>query len=178
MRVRPSAAVVVGVSGVLLLAGCGGDPSAAAVVDGRTISRADVEAAQDDLSAGGGVTTGQVLWTLAIAPLYIEAAADEGVGISEDQARSVLVDGNEQAGGSDAVVADSTVQIARAILSSEAIGGLEDSADVLGQVGERIRALDFEVNPRYGDVDLETGTIEPVVAPWIVGADDGVTAPE
>ncbi|WP_199424888.1 hypothetical protein [Actinotalea solisilvae] len=169
MRVRPSAAVAVGVAGTLLLAGCTGDPSAAAVVDGRTITRADVEAAQDDLSAGEGVSGGEVLWILTIAPAYIDAATDAGVGVSEDEARAALVDGNEEAGGADGEVADSTVQVARAILSSQALGSLENGDEVLGEVQARVTELDVDVNPRYGELDLAAGTIAPTVAPWIVG---------
>lgn len=170
MRVRPSAAVALGVAGTLLLAGCAGDPSAAAVVDGRTITRAEVEAAQDDLSAGEGVSAGEVLWILTIAPAYIDAAVDEGVGVSEDEARAALVDGNEQSGGADGEVADSTVQVARAILSSQALGALEDAETVLGDVQARVTELDVDINPRYGELDLSTGTIAPTLAPWIVGA--------
>lgn len=177
MRVRPFAAAV-SVAGLLMLTGCAGDPGAAAVVDGRTITRAEVEAAHDDLAAGGGVSTGQALWILAIAPLFIDAAAAEGVGVSEDQARQALVEGNEEAGGADSEVADSTVQIARAILSSQALEGLENGGEVLSGVEEDIMALDIEVNPRYGDLDQEAGTIAPSVAPWIVGTEVAAPAEE
>lgn len=172
MRVRPSAAVVASVTGVLLLAGCAGDPSAAAVVDGRTITRAEVEAAQDDLSGGGGVSAGQVLWTMAIAPLYIDAAAQEGVGISSDEARAALAE-NPDAGGADGEIDPATVEIARAIFSATELEGLDNAGDVLGEVNERIAALDVRVNPRYGRLDQATGTLEHSLPAWIVGADDG-----
>lgn len=169
MRVRPSvaSAAVASTAAVLLLSGCAGDPTVAAVVDGRTITRAEVDDAVDDLSAGGEVAAADVLWTLAIAPAYIDAAEQEGMGVSSEDARSQLGAG-QGAGGADGTVAESTVQIARGILSAQALQ--QSAPEALGAVNDEIAAMTFDVNPRYGEVDLETGTIVSQAAPWIVGA--------
>ncbi len=166
---RASAAVVASTVGVLLLSGCAGDPSTAAVVDGRTITRDEVDAAVEDLAAGNGEGAGQVVWALAVAPLYIEAAEAEGFGISAQEARTALGD-PQQAGGADGVIADSTVEIARYFISANTLES-EGAGEVLQDVADQVAALEIDVNPRYGDVDLAAETVREGAVPWLVGLD-------
>ncbi|WP_182113266.1 hypothetical protein [Actinotalea sp. JY-7876] len=168
MRVRPSV-VGVGVAAALLLSGCAGDPSAAAVVDGRTITRAELEAAQADLAAlSGEVPAGDLLTTMAVAPLYIDAAAAEGVGVSADQARGVVAQSAAGGPGAERELADSTVEVFRMILAINALTAAPGGEEALAEVDEAARELDIEVNPRYGEFDPESGEVVPLAQPWLV----------
>lgn len=167
VRSRTPAALVGALAGALLLAGCAGDPSTAAVVDGRTITRDAVEGAQADLIAfTGSAPAGDVLVALVVAPLFIDAANREGVGASEAEALAFLQDSAEQGGRPDAEFADSTVQIVRMSLAAQNLGALPDGQEVIADVNQRVTELDVDVNPRYGVLNLPEG-IQPAAHPWI-----------
>lgn len=168
VRVRTPAALIGALAGALLLAGCAGDPGAAAVVDGRSISRAEVEGAQADLTEiSGSAPAGQVLMALVVAPLFIQAATDQGVGASAEEARGLLEQSAEQSGRTDAVFADSTVEIIRMSLSVQNLGGLPDGQQMIDEINAQVLELDVDVNPRYGEANLVTGSVDPVTRPWI-----------
>lgn len=163
-------AVVVALAAVLVLGGCSASPGAAAVAGDRTISQDDLERTQRDLGTvieSPGASA--VLMAMVVAPLFIEAAADNGVGVSEEDARTLITQ-SAVAAGIDPVpeLGDGAVEVIRFTLAKQEIDGLPDAADVIAGVDQQIVDLHVEVNPRYGDLNLETQRIEPLALPWIV----------
>ena len=73
------------------LAGCAGQPGAAAVVDGTPIPTADVQAALTELSPYyQGATTTNLLAVLVQEPTVVELAEEKGVGVSDEDAQALL----------------------------------------------------------------------------------------
>ena len=174
MRVSTRAALVVAVfSASALLTGCAGDPTTAAEVDGRVITRAEVEAAQEDYTAfsGSAAAAEDILVRLVVAQLVIDRAEAEGVGVSAEQARANLEAAAEQAELGDRDFADSTVEIERMSTAVVNLQGLEDAEQVFTELSEDLTELDVTVNPRYGTYDVEAATLSPTSYPWIVGAE-------
>lgn len=173
MRVSTRAALVVAVvAASALLTGCAGDPTTAAEVDGRVITRAEVEAAQEDYTAfSGGAAAEDILVRLVVAQLVIDRAEAEGVGVSAEQARANLEAAAEQAELGDRDFADSTVEIERMSTAVVNLQGLEDAEQVFTELSEDLTELDVTVNPRYGTYDVEAATLSPTSYPWIVGAE-------
>ena len=160
---------------VLGLSGCSGQPGAAAVVDGETVSVADLQAATSDLTPYlQNVTQSSVLMVLVAAPTFDRAASAAGVGVSTQEAKDLLDKAAKSAADAGTQAprttpfSDAAVEVARFTLLQQNIQGLPNGAEVTAQITKELGALDAQVNPRYGEVDLAAGTITPSAYPWIV----------
>lgn len=172
-RGRSRTAVVAGLlAGALLLGGCAATPGTAAVVEGRTISRTMLDAAEQDLSAViPGVTAQAILMGLVAAPYFIDAAAEHGVGVSTEQARALIESRTEGADLPETqTFGPGAVEVIRFTLAVQALRGLPDGETVLQEVDAEVRSLDIEINPRYGELDPASATIVATTLPWIAAA--------
>jgi len=164
------------------LAGCSGQPGAAAIVDGKAISASDVRVAMDELGPWfQGVTATSVLTVLVQEPTLVAVAAEHGVGVSDAQATDLLDQSVSQQGTTEAPsFSDPSLAVARYSLAYNNLQGLPDAQAVGQELGERLAALDVEVNPRYGTAGDggQVTAVEP--RPWIVapssGSDDGASS--
>lgn len=159
-----------GLTAALVLSGCSGNPRAAATVEGRTVTTATLDATVADLEAFiPSVDPRTVLVALMVAPHFIDAAAEHGVGVSDQDALD-LIEMNLEASGTtrDEPVGDGTVEVIRFTMAANNLGTLPDSNDVLGALDQEIRELDIDVNPRYGTFDPAAGSIVADELPWIV----------
>lgn len=159
-----------GLTGVVLVAatimgGCSAsEAGAAAVVDGRRISVADVQSAAADFEAftGQPVAQQQVLYFLVIGPYVVDAAARAGVGVSPDDAREQLtqrVPAPSEAGITALQAAES---VSRLTQLSE-----DRSKPILDGVVGQLRSADIDLSPRYGEFDSEQITITAPQENWI-----------
>ncbi len=180
VRARVAAAVVVAAAG---LAGCSAQSGAAAVVDGdRTVSVADVHAATEELTPYlQDASPASVLLLLVAEPVFERVAAANGIGVSDQEARAVLdqlaapqepaegEDGAEEPATPDGATqppefGPASLSVARLTLLQRRLGEHPDGQALLEQVTTDLSALDVDVNPRYGEIDLVEGTgIRPVV---------------
>jgi hypothetical protein len=162
------------VSGALALAalavgGCSAQSGAAAVVDGRPISIADLHAATDQLAPFlQDATPAGVLVVLIAEPTFQRVATEHGAGVSTQQAQALLDDLAAQGEGEAPEFSDSALAVARFTLLQQGLQQLPDGQDVIAQVSEELAELDVDVNPRFGQVDFAAGGITPVVHPWLV----------
>lgn len=178
MRRRTWTTAVAGAAvATALVGGCSVQPGTAMQADGRTVSQAEVSTAAEQLSlvlVGAEPTT--VLVALIAAPYFIDAAEENGVGVSTTQARQRM---DEVAGGAGATDlpdwSEESVDVVRFSLSAQALQTLPDGAEVIATVAEEVLDADVVVNPRYGEFSQETGAIEPLDLPWIGGPAAGDT---
>ncbi|HEY3436046.1 MAG TPA: hypothetical protein VGK35_00040 [Actinotalea sp.] len=168
--------------GAALLGGCSARPGVAAVVGDRTISQSELETAQKDLlTVVAKADASNVLSALVAAPFFIDAAAENGVGVSADEARAAIekeqVSAQASAGsdaGAPATVVtpvplgDDAVQIIQFSMALDKIRTLSDADTIITGVTDKIAATHLDVNPRYGQMDPGTGSITPLALPWIV----------
>ena len=145
-----------------VLTGCSSPPGAAAVVDGRVISESYLSDCHTELSIG--VDRSTLLSLLIAAPYFIDAAEANGVGVSEAEARTLIEDGLD----SGHEVSAGTVEFIRSRMAIENIAGLPDGGQILDEVDRQVLALPMSINPRYGDIDRQTGRISITPLPWIV----------
>ena len=171
---RTSALLALGVL-VAVLSGCSGRPGAAAVVDGREISVADLQAATVDLAPYlKDATQASVLMALLEAPSFERAATEHGVGATQKQAVDRLDQVAKAAASAGTARARTTafsagaIEVVRYALAQQNLQALPDAADITAQVAKKLGALDVQVNPRYGTVDLATGNVKPPSYPWLV----------
>ncbi|MCL3861302.1 SurA N-terminal domain-containing protein [Actinotalea sp. K2] len=164
--VRAALAVAVGAA---LLAGCASQPGAAAVVDGRSITQAELNRTATELAPLiTGTDIRVVLSALISAPSFIDAAAEHGVGVSVAETRALMDEAAVRTGATEVTDwGDGSVALVRFTLASQSLQGLPDAATVVAEVNEQVRGLDVQVNPRYGALDRTTGAITPVALPWI-----------
>lgn len=173
--VRPRRAVVgAGVLAVAALLGaCSGQPGAAAVVDGTAISTDEVQTASTELGPYfDGATPTNVLAVLLQAPVVDRLAADNGVGVSDEQAQAAL-DTQAQAIGRDTeTFSDAALSVVRYSLAVTALQALPDAADIVTELTEQVAAQDIQVSPRYGDIGADNMLVAPSF-PWIVTTQAG-----
>lgn len=168
-----------------VLAGCAGQPGAAAVVDGTTIPTSDVRVASDELRPYlQDVSPSNVLTVLVHEPTIVAIAEENGVGVSDEEAAELLESVAKQRDPeADATFSQPSLDVARYSLAYTRLQGLEDAQEVLGDAQDRIAQLDVEVNPRFGSTDDVNTIVAPTARPWIVApqasAEDGTQpAPE
>ena len=159
------------------LSGCSGQAGAAAVVNGKPISVAELQAATTDLSPYlQNVTQSSVLMVLVVAPIFDRAAAKAGVGVSKQLAVDLLA--QVATAGAKAktgpvrtgAFSDAAVEVARFTLVQTNLKALPDAAAVSADVAKQLGALDATINPRYGTADFTTGAITAPSYPWLVRA--------
>ena len=156
------------------LTGCSGQPGAAAVVDGAAIPVADLQQATADLGPFfEDITQGTILMVLVVAPTFVQAAEDAGVGVSTSDAKDVLEQTAAQAVEAGDIKArttpfsDAAIEVIRFTLVQTKLTELADD-DVSAQIAADLDDLDTEVNPRYGEADFSTWSITQITSPWIV----------
>lgn len=155
-----------------VLGGCSGTPGAAATVDGRVIAASDVQVAVEQLSGLFNPVDAQTITSLlAVEPTISAIAAENGVGVSDAQARELLEQASAAAGlpVRDEFAA-STIAVARFVEARGAIADRPDAQQLADEFNERISELDIDVNPRFGTL-AEAGNIDPpTLRSWVVGA--------
>ena len=167
------------------LAGCTGEPGAAAVVDGAAVPTSDVEAALTELMPWfEGVTTTNVLSVLVQEPTVVELAEEQGVGVSDEEAQALLDQVVQQkVADATATFTEPSLAVARYSIAYSKLQDLPDAAGIGDEIDARLRGLDVEVNPRFGSLEDGNQIAAPTPAPWIVvpqagsPADDGSTEP-
>lgn len=162
-----------------------GDPSTAAVVDGRRIAAADVDEvvdgvrasqafrqAQGDLDQLTLQTQTQLVNAFVLSAVLEQVARRNGVTVSDEQVAQVRDQIAEQAGGEEALdqaLADQGVpsslidQQARDTALQNALSEqLPEGTDLATFVRGELDDVDIEVNPRYGAWDTSALAVEPV----------------
>lgn len=169
-----------------LLTACSGHPGAAAVVDGERLGTDVLTTAYEELRPlFPGVTTPDLLTILVTEPLLSEVAAERGLGVSDEQARTFLEGAAAQRLGEDAGdvrFGDAAVAVARYSLVVEALQGAQDAQAAADEFRQRVEDADIEVNPRFGTFE-DTAVAAPARPSWVVpeggrSAEGGQDAPE
>lgn len=159
---RRGVIAVAGVAFAALLAGCSAHPGTAAIVDGRAIGQDYLDEAYEDANAQGIVIDKPTMLVLIIAaPYFVEAADANGVGVSAGEARAAAETLTEDAGGG-------FVEFLRLQLALQNLRNLPDGDAVIVEVDERVRAMEMDINPRYGEFDPATAEIARAPLPWII----------
>lgn len=173
-RVKRSRALpALALTASLTLAGCSGVGSDLGVsVNGQEFSVAELQEATAQLNEAAEQPAGpqQVVADLALLPLLEEVFAGSPADLSENQVRKVL-----SAGGVDdpgpATLAAATSRQYQLRLGDPAIMQDPEMAEVVQRAQavtqEDLAAVDVEVNPRYGDWDVDNGGVVPEVPEWI-----------
>ncbi|MCC2322713.1 SurA N-terminal domain-containing protein [Cellulomonas xiejunii] len=156
-----------------LLVGCSGQPGAAAVVDGRTITTAELATAQEELAPiFAGARTQDVLGVMITEPIALEVAADEGVGVNDEQARELLrtvaVQALGEEEGSAREFGPGALAVARYSLAIAALQDLPTAQAAADEYQERVAAADIEVNPRFGEFTDDLLVAPPTTPSWVV----------
>ena len=156
---RAATAAAVVLAATLGASGCGGqDPSAAAVINGQVIPERAVEAVSHDVAAlrtgGQDISKQDILITLVLHPLVMEAAQRSGTMVSESEARTAL-------GAGIANPSPATVEFAQTSLLSRRLSQAE-----LAKVADAFKNANITVNPRYGAIDPTKGIV-PVTQNWM-----------
>jgi len=164
--------VLVALATTVTLAGCAGQPGAAAVVDGTAIPTSDVQAALTELAPYfQGVTTTNVLAVLVQAPTVVELAEEKGVGVSDEDAQALLDSVVQQkVKGATADFTAPSLAVAKYSIAYTNLQGLPDASDVGKEIDTRLRKLDVDVNPRFGSLTDGNQVADPTTAPWMVKA--------
>lgn len=164
--VRRTLLAVAAVAAFALLAGCSVHPGAAAVVEGRTISQQYLDDTYGEIG-NPGLDKPTTLVLLIVAPSFIEAAAEQGVGVSEADARAAAEAGLAGRGSSD--LSDGTVEFFRFTLAMRNLQDLPDGAELVNEIAAEALSAEMDINPRYGDLDPQKAEIARAPLPWIVG---------
>lgn len=146
-----------------MLAGCGPAPGAAATVDGEVISDSDAAIVAEELSPylQSQLSLSQAVYALVTAPVYVEVASEAGLGVSEEQAEATLQQLAAQAGIEDPEFSAPTLLAARSVMSSSAMEGAENAADLFAEATTAVDELDVSLSPRYGTWGGEAGIAAP-----------------
>lgn len=176
-RTRVVRLAVVPLALALLLGGCG-RPGTAAVVDGERITDAQLATLVADLERltaptpdAAPVAPSIALATFVQGPTIEEVGAEAGVATSDQQAIDLLDGAAAQSSIETWDYSPELVQFARLALTRQA---LQADPEASTEVGDRLAALDVELNPRFGTWDA--GQVTPTVWPWLItpGADPSV----
>jgi hypothetical protein len=161
--------LVVATGVAALITGCGTpEAGSAAIVGGRRITVSQVQSATVDVQTLFGpqvpVAQRQVLYLLAAAPYIEQAAIRYKVGVSTDDARSVLAErvANPSASGIEVIQAN----IALTQLQQS---GQDQATQVLAEVAKDLKQDGFMVSPRYGSFDPQHGGITELQPNWLIG---------
>lgn len=171
-RTRGRVLVAVAALGVLLT-GCSGQPGAAAVVDGRTITTAEVAQAREELAPiFQQVAASDVLQALILEPFVTQIAAERGVGVNDAEALDLVRSSIGQVVGEKEAASlefgSGALAIARYSLALTALQDLPDAQEAASDYTERLAAADVEVNPRFGTFTEDLAVTPPETPSWIV----------
>jgi len=177
---RRVGALLAGTAAVLAvtLSGCGtiSQAGAAAVIGDRRISVSDVQDGYNDIvplvGQDAGVTQAQILNLLILEPYLTDAAADLGLGVSDQDAR-LSISSSGSVDGDDLSAAG--VEVWRANLANTALQtdrSTKEIAATYASIEKELKAADVEINPRYGDgIDYSTFTLTQSTPNWISSTD-------
>jgi hypothetical protein len=154
------------------LVGCSARPGVAAVVNGTTITTAELGTTVTDLKpVSGAVDPDAVLNVLALEPIYASVAAKHQLAVSDDDAKALL----KQAYTGQSGVPDSSglLAIARFQLISQKISAAADVQAIGTEISAEIAKAKVSVNPRFGNFDAASATTssligKPASSPWLV----------
>jgi len=143
----------------LALSACGNQQAgAAAIVDGKTVSDKDVQAASTQLNtltqAEQKLTPSVVLLNLILAPYVLAEADRAGKGVSDAQARKVIEKLAEPS--------RETLDFVRMQLAIQSLTPAGKTSILAKLAKARIT-----VNPRYGTFDAKQVAISPTSPNWI-----------
>lgn len=146
--------------------GVGDRISAAAVVGDDVISVQELQSAYSEINevTGGSYTQQDILAWLMLEPLAVVDAADQGVAVSEDDARAALDQGRSNASADSDPAAtptveagtysDATIAAVRGLLAVQNVGQqLQEETAIktwYGGLLDQLEAENVEVSPRYG----------------------------
>ncbi len=154
------------VAGLLAVTACSAaQAGAAAVVDGRRITVQQVSDATSGIKAGnpqlaqGDGLDRTVLFFLVISPWVLQAAQDNGVGVSDSEARQLLTKTTSPDPGS--------VTVLRTFLALQKLQQAQKT-EALTQVQKDVTAAKPELNPRFGTFDLKQMAVVDAPPNWIV----------
>ena len=139
-----AAGLLVALTTTVGLAGCAGQPGAAAVVDGTVIPTSDFEAALTELMPWfQGVTTANVLAVLVQEPTVVELAEEKGVGVSDEDAQALLDQVVEQkVAGATATFTEPSMAVARYSIAYSNLQDLPDAASIGDEIDARLRMVE------------------------------------
>lgn len=162
-------AVAAALALALTAAGCGTvRTDRAAVVDGTVITQTAVQDAtaeingmdpallQDRLSPAGTLTA------LIQAPPVLDYLADQGVVVSDTVA---LEEASARGVREPSEATLEIIRFANALQQAQERGVLGEAQGA--ELTAQLAALDVEVNPRYGEFDPETASIDPTLPGWV-----------
>lgn len=158
----------------LALTGCTGNAmTEGAVIDGTSYSVDEVQEATAQLSSISSqpAQAGQVIHMAALAPFFDQAFDGTSLEVTEGE-----LDGQLEAAGLAEEPNRLTREAARfqyygTVLQDPAAAEDPAFAEALTQIQQvtedDIKALDVEVNPRFGTWDAESGQVVPEVPQWV-----------
>ena len=170
---RSLAALAVGVA--FVTAGCGSSaPDRAAVVDGTVIPEATLQDAVREVNSmepallQQKLTPSATLTALVQAPVVLDYLAGKGVVVSDSVARQQAADRGVHDPSEGTI---EIIRLASAITTAQQ-GGTFAEGDAAA-LTEQLKALDVDVNPRYGSYDPNTASVQLTTPGWITAADSG-----
>jgi hypothetical protein len=184
-RIRPSLrpllalVAVAAMATVLSACSAASEAGTAAIVGDRQIPVSDLQQATRDIQAvlgpDAGITQGDVLYYMIIAPFTTREAAARNVGVSENDVR-VWEQQTVSSNGSKGVpeLSPAGVETMQGALSLQRLSSLEAAAfqSAYDELGKSLTSAGVRVNPRYGKFDMKQFdakqvAVVPVTPDWI-----------
>ncbi|SEE96028.1 hypothetical protein [Ruania alba] len=166
--------VVAVLSAALFAAGCAGEPGAAAVVNGETISESELAETTEALAPFLNAEVGPdlMLATMIQAPVLLDVAAEHGVAASVDETETYLdgLSAQAQVEAPESYPAGA-IEVARFLIVSGELGQSPDAQAIGAAMNEQMAELDVEISPRYGSWDpelAEGSAIAPAQHDWLL----------
>lgn len=153
------------------VAGCAGQPGAAAVVDGRTITERSLSDATTELTEvlGGAASPAAILEVMIQAPFAVQTASEHGVAISTDEASDFL--DAEVAARGDQPPADGygeeALAVARYLFLLGMIEQAPEGQEIMTDLGQRLQEAEVQLSPRYGNWNAEQAMVEQTLPEWL-----------
>lgn len=166
-RRRVMTVVAIAAAATALLTGCEGRPGTAAIVDGKSISTADVDTVVRELqNLYSGADRPGVLIILTEADALNVIAEDVGAGVSPADVQQALDGAAKKAGITNAHFSQPTRDVIRFSLEWTALQKRDDADDVKARIDKTFAAQHVVVNPRFG-APSKDATLVPTERPWI-----------
>lgn len=166
-RRRMMAVVALVVAATATLSGCEGRPGAAAVVDGTTITAADVDLVVSELQGYyTGVDRAGMLTILAEMGPIDDLAAELGNRASDDDVQAALDSAVQKAGGKKGHFSEVTREVIRFSIEWQSLQKRDDATEVKTRIDKLLAEQDIVVNPRFG-TRTDGQTLVPTERTWI-----------
>ncbi|MDO8121473.1 hypothetical protein Q6346_09130 [Isoptericola sp. b490] len=153
-----------------LLAGCSVHPGVAAVVGDRSISQSELQQTYAQLKPMlANSDPANLLSGLITAPDVVAAAEQNGVGVSDDDAVTLLNSiVTQQKLPAVSEWTPDAVLLARSQLAAQALQKLDQATSVFAALSKTLAAHDIQVNPQYGT--WSGGQITSAPPAWIASS--------